>query len=82
MHIPTAPERFAAMANKWSTDEYNFEHFGPQHVLFDVQQIVTSGGLQPGTIAPDFELPTVGGGTIRLSDLRDKPVLLHFGSFT
>ncbi|WP_157014842.1 peroxiredoxin [Mesorhizobium xinjiangense] len=31
-----------------------------------------------GQEAPDFELPRDGGGTIRLSDLRGKPVVLYF----
>ncbi len=36
----------------------------------------------PGEVAPDFKLPRAGGGTLRLSELRGRPVLLHFGSFT
>jgi len=34
--------------------------------------------LVPGTEAPDFDLPRDGGGTIRLSSLRGKPVILYF----
>ncbi len=30
------------------------------------------------TTAPDFALPRDGGGTVRLSDLRGKPVVLYF----
>ncbi|MDQ4078378.1 MAG: DUF1990 family protein [Chloroflexota bacterium] len=78
----TVDEQFARMESPWGVDEYNFEHFGPQHVLFEARQVLTSGGLKPGQLAPDWELPSVEGGTIRLSDLRGKPVLLHFGSFT
>jgi cytochrome c biogenesis protein CcmG, thiol:disulfide interchange protein DsbE len=34
--------------------------------------------LQGGTLAPDFTLPNLQGDTVRLSDLRDKVVLLNF----
>lgn len=35
-------------------------------------------GLQVGDMAPDFELPTDGGGTVKLSDLRGGNVVLYF----
>ena len=31
-----------------------------------------------GFLAPDFELPTLDGGTVRLSELRGRPVLINF----
>lgn len=34
--------------------------------------------LNVGDLAPDFELPRDGGGTIRLSDLRGRLVVLYF----
>ncbi len=34
--------------------------------------------VQEGTPAPDFELPTDDGGSVRLSDLRGSPVVLYF----
>ncbi|MEW9615317.1 peroxiredoxin [Shinella sp. S4-D37] len=34
--------------------------------------------LAPGAIAPDFTLPRDGGGTISLSALRGRPVVLFF----
>ena len=35
-----------------------------------------------GDLAPDFELPSLTGGSVRLSDYRGKPVAIAFGSFT
>ena len=35
-------------------------------------------GLKTGDIAPDFDLPTDGGGRLRLSELRGKPVVVYF----
>jgi len=34
--------------------------------------------LQDGEIAPDFALPTDDGGTLKLSRLRGKPVVVYF----
>jgi thioredoxin-dependent peroxiredoxin len=34
--------------------------------------------IEEGKSAPDFELPTDTGETVRLSDLRGKPVVLYF----
>src|SRR5258708_7027684 len=31
-----------------------------------------------GAVAPDFELPSLGGGSIRLSSLRGRAVVLNF----
>ncbi len=31
-----------------------------------------------GDKAPDFDLPTDGGGHVKLSDLRGKPVVIYF----
>jgi hypothetical protein len=37
------------------------------------------GEIVVGDRAPDFELPSAGGETVRLSDYRgDRPVLLYF----
>lgn len=35
-------------------------------------------GLEPGDAAPDFELQTIDGKTVKLSDYRGKKVLLNF----
>jgi hypothetical protein len=62
--------------------EYNFEHFRTRHLMLDVEGTLHHRGIQPGEMAPDFELPVIGSGTLRLSELRGRPVLLHFGSWT
>ncbi len=74
--------RFVDLENKMSLDEYNFEHFRTKHLLSDAKATVEERGIKPGEMAPDFELPRVGGGSLRLSELRGKPVILHFGSFS
>jgi cytochrome oxidase Cu insertion factor (SCO1/SenC/PrrC family) len=41
------------------------------------------GNLKPGDVAPDFALKQLDNGkTIKLSELRGKPVVLVFGSCT
>ena len=62
--------------------DYNYRHFRTRHLLLDVEGTIHARGVRPGEPAPDWELPRVGGGTLRLSDLRGRPTLLHFGSFT
>jgi thioredoxin-dependent peroxiredoxin len=34
--------------------------------------------VEPGQPAPDFSLPDDSGGTVRLSDLRGRPVVVYF----
>jgi len=82
MAAPDVHQRFAALDDKMGVDDYNFKHFRAKHLLADMQATLAKQGIQPGEGAPDFELPRVDGGALRLSSLRDKPVLLHFGSYT
>jgi hypothetical protein len=63
-------------------DAYNFEHFRTKHLAYDARATLEQRGIPAGEPAPDFEIPRVDGGTLRLSELRGRPVLLHFGSFT
>jgi hypothetical protein len=63
-------------------EAYNYEHFRTRHLLSDAAATLQARGIPPGEPAPDFDLPQVGGGTLRLSDLRGRPTLLHFGSYT
>ena len=61
---------------------YNFRYF-PRYVLWaDALRTVRRIGVQPGEPAPDFELPTSDGQFLRLSGLKGRPVVLHFGSYT
>jgi hypothetical protein len=58
--------------------DLNFTHFRMRHMVAELLR----PGLPPGSEAPDFELPSSDGTRVRLSDLRRKPVLLHFVSYT
>lgn len=62
--------------------EYNYEHFRARHFLADVKRALDGYGVQPGTLAPDFELQDTEGQVVRLTAFRGTPVLLHFGSYT
>jgi hypothetical protein len=75
-------EQFDWLDGRLSTADYNFEHFRAEHLMADAKATWDGRGVRPGEHAPDFDLPLVGGSSIRLADLRGKPVLLHFGSFT
>ena len=79
-----AERRFAALTRKEPVGEYNYTHFRTRHLLQDAQRTIAKRGILPGQAAPDFELPRAGGGggPLRLSELRGRPVLLHFGSYT
>ena len=39
-------------------------------------------GPRAGMLAPDFTLPSLDGGTVRLEELRGLPVVLELGSMT
>ena len=77
-----ARQRFEGLPERESPPEYNYEHFRTKHLAQDAQRTLTKHGVRPGELAPDFELPRADGGTLRLSQLRGQPILLHFGSVT
>ena len=62
--------------------EYNYEHFRPKHLLADLLKTARSEGIGSGEEAPNFELESTEGERVRLGDLRGRPVVLRFGSFT
>ncbi len=62
--------------------DYNYAEFRRHHLVEEAAAVVRLHGLRPGAPAPEFELPRVGGGMLSMAALRDRPTLLHFGSFT
>ena len=75
-------ERFTTLERRVPLADYNYAHFRTTHLLHDADRTLRKRGVQPGELAPDFELPRTYGGTLRLSETRDRPVLLRFGSPT
>ena len=82
MQTPDAAQAFALLPEKEPLAAYNFDHFRTEHLTADAKRTLTNRGILPNEPAPDFELPQAGGGVLRLSSLRGRPVLLHFGSYT
>lgn len=59
---------------------YNYPSFR-RHMMKEGMHF--RGGPAPGQLAPAFDLPTVGGGRLRLDDHRGvRPVLIEFGSIS
>lgn len=59
---------------------YNYDTFRREMMREDMH---FRGGPEPGQLAPDFDLPAVGGGRFRLSAHRGvRPVLIEFGSIS
>lgn len=79
---PEVAPRFARLEERQSVAEYNFAHFHTLILIEDVKRTINKVGIAPGVEAPDFELPTAVGGSLRLSELRGRPVVLHFGSLS
>ncbi len=60
----------------------NYEHYRREHQLADFTRTRLGQGILPGELAPDFTLESASGEQVRLSELRGRPVVLHFGSLT
>jgi len=72
------PETFGAVMAKMPTAAMLVLPFEP------LWMSARKGTLQPGDMAPDFLLPTLdGSGVVALSaEVRQRPVVLIFGSYT
>lgn len=63
------------------TETYNYESFSRSESMEKFNEFKNS--LRAGEEAPDFELPTVQGDQVRLSNFRgSRHVVLEFGSIT
>lgn len=59
---------------------YNYDTFRRKMIEMDMH---FRGNPEPGSLAPDFDLPKVAGGRFHLSEYREqRPVLIEFGSIT
>jgi thiol-disulfide isomerase/thioredoxin len=56
------------------------DHYEDQGDVFidDENMPEEAAGIEPGEMAPDFELESLSGDTFKLSDLRGKKVILNF----
>jgi hypothetical protein len=64
-----------------SADAYNYESFDYASEAAELERWLRQGPAI-GEPAPDFELADLDGNCVRLTDLRGRPVVLEFGSYT
>src|ERR1700743_3452697 len=63
--------------------QYNYESFNGHNLLKEAARTGFRSGPKPGGKAPDFELPSLEGKKVRLSDFEgERNVVLTFGSAT
>lgn len=75
-------ETGAAGAAGWKRRPYNYEHFRPGDIVAELTTAWRWPAVAPGAVVPDFTLPAASGASVHLADLRGRPVLVHFGSYT
>jgi thiol-disulfide isomerase/thioredoxin len=64
------------------TEDFNFRHFRMRHMIAELLRTKQRRGIGIGQLAPDFALQTSEGNAFRLSELRGRPVMLHFVNYT
>ncbi len=79
-----SPEPPSARLIEWldPLSDFNFRHFRMRHMAAELIRTQRCDGVLPGQEAPDFELATTRGERLRLRDLRGRPALVHFVSYT
>ncbi len=75
----TQQTRVSALAE--SANIYNYELFDFASDAAEIERWL-SEGPRIGDPAPDFDLMDLDGNRVRLRDLRGRPVVLEFGSYT
>jgi thiol-disulfide isomerase/thioredoxin len=63
-------------------DDFNFRHFRMRHMIAELVRSYEGMGIPIGREAPDFTLETTDGRPLHLHELRGRPVLVHFVSYT
>lgn len=63
-------------------DDFNFRHFRMRHMIAELLRGAAEHVVPPGAPASDFVLEGTRGEHVGLADLRGRPVLLHFVSYT
>lgn len=64
-----------------NSDGYNYSSFSFEHEDPELERWLEFGP-HPGEPAPDFQLDDLDGNPVRLRDLRGRPVVLEFGSYS